>query len=57
MRATRRTTRQTRAARGQLLAEVGVAPVAPFEFVVLRVGRVDNQFEIAEAGMVTGMLA
>ncbi len=44
-------------ARGQLLAEVGVAPVAPFEFVVLRVGRVDNQFEIAEAGMVTGMLA
>jgi phage tail sheath protein FI len=42
-------------ARGELVAEVGVAAVKPFEFVVVRVGRVDNQFEIAEAGPVTGM--
>jgi phage tail sheath protein FI len=44
-------------ANGRLLAEVGVAAVKPFEFVVLRVGRVDNQFEVAEAGTVTGVLA
>lgn len=35
--------------RGQMLAEVGVAPVRPFEFIVLRVGRAHNQFEITEA--------
>jgi phage tail sheath protein FI len=35
---------------GRLLAEVGVAPSRPFEFVVLRVGRAQNQFEIVEAG-------
>jgi phage tail sheath protein FI len=34
---------------GQLVAEVGVAPAKPFEFVVLRIGRVDNQFEVSEA--------
>jgi phage tail sheath protein FI len=34
---------------GQLLAEVGVAPSQPFEFITLRVGREQNQFEIAEA--------
>jgi len=33
---------------GQLLAIVGVAPSIPFEFVVLRVGRVNNAFEINE---------
>lgn len=36
-------------ARGELIAEIGVAPAKPFEFVVLRVGRGDNQFEISEA--------
>src|SRR5262249_54655755 len=35
---------------GWLLAEVGVAPVQPFEFVVLRVGRKDNEFQVTEAG-------
>lgn len=35
-------------AEGRMLAEVGVAPARPFEFVVLRVGRVDNQFEVSE---------
>ena len=34
---------------GRLLAEVGVAPSQPFEFVVLRIGRTNNQFEISEA--------
>jgi phage tail sheath protein FI len=44
-------------ARGEMLAEIGVAAVTPFEFVVLRVGRVDNDFEVAEAGTVAGVLA
>jgi phage tail sheath protein FI len=33
---------------GRLLAVVGVAPSQPFEFIVLRVGRIDNAFEITE---------
>ncbi|MBN1439677.1 MAG: phage tail sheath subtilisin-like domain-containing protein [Anaerolineales bacterium] len=33
---------------GRLLALVGVAPAQPFEFVVLRVGRIENAFEITE---------
>jgi phage tail sheath protein FI len=36
-------------AQGRMLAEVGVAPTRPFEFIVLRVGRAHNQFEITEA--------
>lgn len=40
---------------GQMIAEVGVAPAKPFEFVVVRVGRVDNQFEVSEAGAVRGV--
>ncbi|HEX3559744.1 MAG TPA: phage tail sheath C-terminal domain-containing protein [Pyrinomonadaceae bacterium] len=40
---------------GRLLAEVGVAPAVPFEFVVLRVGRQDNEFEIAEASAAGGL--
>jgi Bacteriophage tail sheath protein len=39
---------------GQLLAEVAIAPSQPFEFVVLRVGRQGNVFEITEAGRVQG---
>lgn len=35
--------------RGELLAEVGVAPSVPFEFVVLRIGRHSNGLEIAAA--------
>ena len=38
---------------GRLTADVLVAPSVPFEFVVVRVGRVGNQFEIQEsAGVV-----
>ena len=40
---------ETERGNGRLLAEVGVAPSQPFEFVILRVGRTDNEFEIAEA--------
>jgi hypothetical protein len=36
-----------------LLAEVGVAPSKPFEFVVLRVGRQGNELAITEAGLLT----
>jgi phage tail sheath protein FI len=34
---------------GKLQADIGIAPSKPFEFVVLRVGRIDNKFEISEA--------
>jgi phage tail sheath protein FI len=33
---------------GQLVALVGVAPAIPFEFVVVRVGRTENEFELRE---------
>ncbi|HVG44070.1 MAG TPA: phage tail sheath C-terminal domain-containing protein, partial [Longimicrobium sp.] len=36
---------------GRLLADVAVAPVHPMEFVVVRVGRTDNEMEIAEAAV------
>ena len=42
-------------AAGSLLAEVGVAPAYPFEFVVLRVGRTGNELEIAELPRGGGM--
>jgi phage tail sheath protein FI len=35
-------------ANGRMLATVGVAPSQPFEFVILRVGRAQNQFEVTE---------
>src|SRR5262249_2381092 len=44
-------------ANGRLVAEVGVAAAAPFEFVVLRVGRTDNEFEVSEADVVEGVPA
>ncbi|MGZ9233914.1 MAG: phage tail sheath C-terminal domain-containing protein [Anaerolineales bacterium] len=40
---------ETERGNGRLLAEVGVAPSQPFEFVILRVGRTGNEFEISEA--------
>jgi uncharacterized protein len=33
---------------GQLVAELGIAPTTPFEFVVLRVWRTGNELEISE---------
>jgi hypothetical protein len=41
---------------GRLVVDVGVAPAAPAEFVVFRVGRVDEQLELTEIG-VAGLLA
>lgn len=35
--------------RGRLFADVSVAPSQPYEFIVLRVGRTDNEFEISES--------
>ena len=35
---------------GQLIADVGVAPSVPLEFIVLRVGRVGHELEIEEQG-------
>lgn len=40
---------ETERGTGRLLAEVGVAPSQPFEFVILRVGRTNNEFEVTEA--------
>jgi phage tail sheath protein FI len=37
-------------ARGELLIEIGVAPSVPFEFVVLRIGRTAESFELTESG-------
>ena len=34
-------------ARGELLIEIGVAPVIPAEFIVLRIGRDANGFTIS----------
>ena len=34
---------------GRLLATIGIAPSRPFEFIILRIGRTHNQFEIVEA--------
>lgn len=34
---------------GRLVMDIGVAPTQPFEFIVLRVGRTANAFEISEA--------
>jgi len=33
---------------GQLLAEVGVAPVRPAEFVIFRIGRTGDKLEVIE---------
>jgi len=40
--------------RGELIALVGVAPSKPFEFIVLRVGRAENGFDITETGGAKG---
>jgi phage tail sheath protein FI len=41
-------------ANGRLIAVVGVAPTVPYEFVILRVGRTQNEFETTEQGIVQG---
>lgn len=39
---------------GQLVALAGVAPTTPFEFVVVRIGRTDNQFEVTTTSTLLG---
>jgi hypothetical protein len=39
---------------GNLIAEVAVSPSRPFEYVVLRLGRQSNAFEVVEKGTVMG---
>ena len=39
---------------GELVVEVGVAPAQPFEFVVLRVGRVQDSLEVRDLGTSLG---
>ena len=39
---------------GQLIADVAIAPSQPFEYVVLRLGRQQNAFEVIERGTFTG---
>ena len=41
--------------RGQLIADVGVAASVPFEFVVVRIGRTGNEFEVDEAVVKAGV--
>jgi uncharacterized protein len=41
-------------AEGQLIAEVALSPSRPFEYVVLRLGRHHNAFEVVERGTVGG---
>lgn len=37
-------------ARGELVIDIAVAPAAPFEFILLRLGRIDQAFELTEQG-------
>lgn len=39
---------------GRLLVEIGVAPAQPFEFVVVRVGRVGDSLEVRAGGVALG---
>lgn len=39
---------------GRLWVDIGVAPAKPFEFIVLRVGRTGNAFEIAAESSIKG---
>src|SRR5262249_45226225 len=48
---TEETTPEAARQRGELVMEIGVAPAIPFEFVVVRVGRTENQFELTETGV------
>lgn len=45
-----------RRANGELHLDIAIAPSVPFEFIVLRVGRQGNVFELIEDGAVAGPL-
>ena len=42
----------TRRANGELHVDIAIAPSAPFEFIVLRIGRQANSFELVEDGAI-----
>lgn len=44
------TTTQSDRDNGRLITEIGIAPSAPFEFIVLKLGKSADQFEIADQG-------
>ncbi len=46
----------TRRANGELHVDIAIAPSVPFEFIVLRVGRQANQFELVEDGALRGAM-
>jgi hypothetical protein len=39
---------------GRLLVEVAIAPTHPLEFIILRVGRTENEFEVVETSALRG---
>ena len=39
------------------VVEIAIAPAVPFEFVLLRLGRSDQAFELAEQGFARARLA
>ncbi|APX11986.1 phage tail sheath family protein [Tateyamaria omphalii] len=41
---------------GRLIAEIGIAPSYPLEFIVMRVGRQGNELSVAETRLVTGAM-
>ena len=41
---------------GRLIAEIGIAPAFPLEFIVMRVGRQGNELTVAETRLVTGAM-
>jgi len=45
-----------RRANGELHVDIAIAPSSPFEFIVLRVGRQGNSFELVEDGAASGFL-
>jgi hypothetical protein len=46
----------TRRANGELHVDIAVAPSTPFEFIILRVGRQANAFEVTEDGGMTATM-
>jgi hypothetical protein len=42
-----------RRANGELHVDIAIAPSAPFEFIILRIGRHGHSFELIEDGRVT----
>ena len=45
-----------RRANGELHADIAIAPAAPLEFIVLRIGRQGNSFELVEDGTISARM-